>query len=231
MKTALREALAEARRTGTPVAIVTDLADGSQTLVSETAATGDLELGPELLAAADAMLANGTSGALPAPGRDLFLRVYATPWRMIITGAVHIAQHLAPMAAACGFAVSVVDPRTAFATPERFDGVRLVHRWADEFIAEEPLDRRAAVVALTHDPKLDDPALEAALRSSAFYIGALGSRRTHARRVDRLATAGFTAAEIARIHAPIGLDLGGRSPAEIAVAILAQILQSRYGKS
>ncbi len=230
MNAALREALAAARRAGTPVAVVTDLADGNQALLTETDTTGELDLDSELLAAAHAMLADGTSGALPSPGRDLFLRVYATPWRMNIIGAVHIAQHLGPMAAACGFAVSIIDPRAAFATAERFPDLRVVHRWADEFFADEPLDRRAAVVALTHDPKLDDPALEAALRSPAFYIGALGSRRTHARRVDRLTGAGFTASEITRIHAPIGLDLGGRTPAEIAVAVLAQILKSRYGR-
>ncbi len=231
MKPALHEALAAARRDSRPVALVTDLDAGAQALVEEAAVHGDLALDDAQRAAVRGMLADGVSGALADPARSLFVRVYATPFRLVVAGAVHVSQHLAPMAAACGYAVSIVDPRTAFATETRFPELRLVHAWPDEFLAAEPADRRTAVVTLSHDPKIDDPALIAALRSPAFYIGALGSRRTHALRTERLTEQGFSAADIARIHAPIGLDLGGRTPAEIAVAVLAQILQSRYGRS
>lgn len=221
-------ALADARRANVPVAVVTDLATGAHALLDEDdIVAGDLVLAPDQLERARTMLHEGASGPLD----EFFVRVYAAAWRMVICGAVHIAQHLAPMAAACGYGVTVVDPRTAFATADRFPDVRLVHQWADEFVAAEAIDRRTAVVALTHDPKLDDPAIEAALRAQGFYVGALGSRRTHAKRVERLLEKGFSETEIARIRAPIGLDLGGRTPAEIAVAVLAQVIQSRYRRT
>ncbi|MBY0431858.1 MAG: XdhC family protein, partial [Rhodospirillales bacterium] len=157
-----------------------------------------------------------------------FMRAYTPPRRLFLVGAVHIAQPLAPMAAACGWAVTIIDPRRAFATPERFPSLTLRHDYPDEAFAELGLNATDAVAALTHDPKIDDPALAAALRSPAFYIGALGSRRTHAQRLERLAARGFAADQLARIHGPIGLYLGGRQPAEIAVGILAQILHRRY---
>ena len=144
---------------------------------------------------------------------------------MIVVGAVHIAQSLVPMAALAGYDVTVVDPRRAFATDARFPGVTLSTDWPDDALTALDPDRRTAVVTLTHDPKLDDPALAVALRSTAFYIGALGSRRTHARRVERLREAGFNDKDIARIHAPIGLDIGAVSPAEISISILGQITE------
>ena len=146
---------------------------------------------------------------------------------MLLVGAVHIAQALGPMAALAGYGVSVIDPRRSFATDARFPGMALFHDWPDEAMAALGLDSRTAVVTLTHDPKLDDPALAAALRSPAFYIGALGSKRTQAARLSRMAEAGFTPADLARIHGPVGLSIGALSPAEIAVSILAQVTAVR----
>jgi xanthine dehydrogenase accessory factor len=159
-------------------------------------------------------------------GHSWFFTVYNPPLDLAIIGAVHMAQPLTRIAGLADYAVRVIDPRTAFATPERFPEVRLSHQWPDEALAAEPLTARSALVALTHDPKLDDPALAAALSSPAFYIGALGSKTTHAKRLERLKEAGFSEAQLGRIHGPIGLDIGARAPAEIAVAILAQMTQT-----
>jgi xanthine dehydrogenase accessory factor len=172
------------------------------------------------------MLVADKSGVL-AGTEDLFVRSYARPPRLIVVGAAHISQFLAPMAALAGFEVIVIDPRRAFASAERFPGVTLIDTWPDEAFRKLNLDSTTAVVTLTHDPKIDDPALIAALGSPVFYVGALGSKRTHAKRVDRLAEAGL-ADRAGRIHAPVGLDLGGRSPREIAVSILSQVIQVRY---
>lgn len=155
-----------------------------------------------------------------------FVAVHNPPLRMIIVGAVHIAQHLAPMARACGYAPVLIDPRGAFGSVARFPGEDIRDDWPDAAIAALAPDTRTAIVTLTHDPKLDDPAILATLRGDAFYIGCLGSTRTHAKRVARLAEAGFTEAEIGRIHAPVGLDIGAKSPAEIAVSIMAQVTQA-----
>lgn len=160
--------------------------------------------------------------------RELFLRVFAPRPRLVVIGAVHIAQYLLPMAEMAGFDVIVVDPRQAFASARRFPGARLVTSWPDKALQQLQLDEQTAVVTLTHDPKLDEPALRVALASPAFYIGALGSRKTHATRLERLRAAGFQEAQLQRICAPVGLDLGGRSPAEIALAIAAEAMQKRY---
>jgi xanthine dehydrogenase accessory factor len=162
-------------------------------------------------------------------GERGFVRVFNTPRRIAVVGAVHIAQELVPMAARAGFDVTVIDPRQAFASPERFPGVSLSTDWPDAALRALDIDPRTAVVTLTHDPKLDDPALDVALASEAFYVGALGSTRTQAKRVARLKQAGFTDAQIARIHGPIGLDIRAQSPAEIAVSILAQIIAVQRG--
>lgn len=154
-----------------------------------------------------------------------FLGVHNPPLRMAIVGAAHIAQALAPMARLAGYDVIVIDPREAFASPARFPGFRLSHDWPDAALSAYGLDGRTAVVTLTHDAKLDDPAIRTALRSGVFYLGSLGSTRTHASRVARLAAAGFDAGEIARIHGPVGADIGARAPAEIAVSILAQVTE------
>ncbi|WP_372892912.1 XdhC family protein [Rhodosalinus sp.] len=152
-----------------------------------------------------------------------FVAVHNPPLRLVVVGAVHIAQALVPMARLVGYDPMLIDPREAFGSEARFPGERILNDWPDEAVAAVGLDTRTAVVLLTHDPKLDDPALAQALRSPAFYIGALGSTRTHAKRVARLTEAGFTEAEIARIHAPVGLDIGAAGPAEIAVSVLAEM--------
>jgi xanthine dehydrogenase accessory factor len=199
--------------------LVTDITSGEQRLVREAAAEAD--------PLADLILERlrlGKSGMVEAEGRSLFLTVQVPPVKVVAIGAVHISQALAPMARVLDLDVTIVDPRTAFASPERFPDVPVLAEWPDEALPRLGLDRYTALVALTHDPKIDDPALTAALRAECFYIGALGSRKTHARRVERLTAAGFDEPELARIHAPIGLDIGAVSPAEIAVSILGEIV-------
>jgi xanthine dehydrogenase accessory factor len=208
------------------MALVTRLSDGCQALVERDVLCGDLPLSAELLAQVARCVRIERSGPLPQD-EDLFVRVYAGPPRLLVVGAVHVASALAPMASLAGFEVTVIDPRRAFASAERFPTVALDTEWPEEAMARLAVDARTAVVTLTHDPKLDDPALIAALNSPAFYVGALGSARTHAKRVQRLTEQGL-GDRVARIHAPVGLALGGRSPGEIAVAILAQIVQERY---
>jgi xanthine dehydrogenase accessory factor len=166
------------------------------------------------------------SGVAETPAGAVFTHIHNPPLRLAVIGAVHIAQHLVPMARACGYDVLVVDPREAFGSAERFPGTALSHDWPDEALAAFGLDTRTAVVTLTHDPKLDDPAIRATLGSEAFYLGCLGSTRTNAKRTARLTGAGLTPAQLARIHAPVGLDIGAATPAEIAVSIMAQITQT-----
>ncbi|MDA8255674.1 MAG: XdhC family protein [Betaproteobacteria bacterium] len=226
MKRAALERIAAARRLRQSLAVVTRLGDGAQCLLDGEACAGELQLSAEQLDLCCDLLRAGRSELLPG-GDSLFVRAYVPAPRLLIIGAVHIAQALAPMAAAAGFEVVVIDPRGAFASAERFPGVQLSDEWPDEALGRLGLDAATALVALSHDPKLDDPALELALPSALFYIGALGSRRTHEKRLERLRAAGL--GELTgRIHSPIGLDLGGRSPAEIAVSILAELIQVRY---
>ena len=165
------------------------------------------------------------SAPVEVEGQEWFLEVYNPPLDLAIVGAVHIAQALVPMAALAGYRVRIIDPRTAFATAERFPDVAISHEWPDEALTKAPLRHRSALVALTHDPKVDDPAISTALSSPCFYIGALGSKKTHAGRLERLKAHGFSDPELARIHGPIGLSIGARSPAEIAISILAEITQ------
>jgi xanthine dehydrogenase accessory factor len=226
MKREILARIAEAQRMRRPLAVVTRLRDGAQCLVDGASVEGELLPSPAQLEETRSLLASGRSAAL-ADADDLFVRAYTPAPRMLIVGAVHIAQALAPMADAAGFEVVVIDPRGAFASAERFPGIQLSAEWPDEALARLGLDAATALVALSHDPKLDDPALELALPSAAFYIGALGSRRTHEKRLERLRALGLDAL-LGRIHSPIGLNLGGRSPAEIAVAILAEVIQVRY---
>jgi xanthine dehydrogenase accessory factor len=173
-----------------------------------------------------ARLRSGKSGTVEHEGRRYFLTVQEPPVRLVVIGAVHISQALAPLAAIAGLDVTIVDPRTAFATAERFADVTLLAEWPDDAFRTVPLDRFTAVAALTHDPKIDDPALAAALRAACFYVGALGSRKTHAARLGRLGAQGFDEATLARIRAPIGLDIGAVSPAEIAVSVLGEVIAS-----
>jgi len=230
MKTALLDRLLADRAANIPAVLVTELGSGHQAIVHDDGApSGELALDEASLAEVRRALRNDESEILEAGGGKLFAQVHNPPPRLLLVGAVHISQALAPMAAMAGYGVSVIDPRRAFATDDRFPGISMRGDWPDEAMAALKPDRRTAVVTLTHDPKLDDPALQAALRSPAFYIGALGSRKTHGARLERLATAGFTPAEVARIHGPVGLSIGALSPAEIAVSVLAQITAVRRG--
>jgi xanthine dehydrogenase accessory factor len=201
-----------------PAFVITDMAGGEQRLVKAKDVAAD-PLAGEL----DKHLRMGKSGMVEVDGKKLFITVQAPTAKLVITGAVHISQALAPMARALDYDVTVVDPRTAFASPERFPDVPLIAEWPDVALPPLNVDQYTAFVALTHDPKIDDPALTHALERGCFYIGALGSRKTHAKRIDRLKQQGVSEAALARIHAPIGLDIGAVSPAEIAVSIIAEI--------
>ena len=227
MKADILEKLQDARTARRPVALATDLASGAQALLESGEVLGDVDLAGDALAAAVKLIERDTSGVVEAEGRRIFVHVHNPPSRLIIVGAVHISQALAPMAALMGYAVTIVDPRRAFATDARFPTVTLSDDWPDEAMQRLDPDRRTAVVTLTHDPKLDDPALMVALKSQAFYVGCLGSKRTHAKRVERLKAAGLADGEIARIHGPVGLSIHAISPAEIAVSILGQITEVR----
>jgi xanthine dehydrogenase accessory factor len=227
MKSETVAALQDARSKRRAVTLATRLSDAAETLIFPDRADGVMADDEALLAAARRAMGTGRSETVDLGGQKIFLNVYVPPARLIIVGAVHIAQSLAPMASMLDFDVTVVDPRRAFATDSRFPGVKVIQDWADEAFEQMGLDVSTAVVTLTHDPKLDDPALEAALKSDVFYIGALGSRKTHAKRKDRLAAAGITEEQFGRVHGPIGLNIGARSPAEIAVSILGQIVEVR----
>lgn len=222
MKVATLEALREARSAGRPVVLASRVEGMDEALL---APGGETRFAGRDLAAEVAEALRTDRPMLLGEGAErMFLNPFNPPLRLIVTGAVHIAQALAPMAKAAGYRVTVIDPRGAFATRERFPaGTGLVEDWPDEVLAASPPDARTAVVTLTHDPKIDDVALACALRSPAFFIGALGSRKTHAARRERLAAQGFDEATLARIHAPVGLPIGARSPVEIAIAILAQM--------
>lgn len=198
---------------------LTDLGDGRDRVIRE----GDPVAGP-LGEAVTAAFRSGRSGVAEAEERKFFLNVHLPPARIVVIGAVHISQALAQMAKVTGFDVLIIDPRTAFATEERFAGIDLVADWPEDVLKTGPLDAYTALVAVTHDPKIDDFPLSQALSTGCFYVGALGSRKTHAKRVERLKALGHSEAEIATISAPIGLDIGAASPAEIAVAILADIV-------
>ena len=223
MKLDLLERRLAAQQAGQTSVLVTDLKTGAQLLLGEGIALGDLTLGNEERAAINRAVIDDRSQTIDSPQGTLFVEVWSPPLRLIVVGAVHIAQTLARMAVQTGYDVTIIDPRSAFASAERFPGVTLATDWPDEVLPALKPDKRTAIVTLTHDPKIDDPALQAALRSDAFYIGALGSRRTHAKRGERLESAGFPAAAFARIHGPVGLDIGALTPGEIAVSILAQI--------
>ncbi|ABS64563.1 protein of unknown function DUF182 [Parvibaculum lavamentivorans DS-1] len=204
------------------VTLATRLTDGIQKLVYPS----DKSEETWLIKAVSEVQSSDKAAVVAGPDGDWFLNPFNPPLRLILVGAVHIAQPLARMGALAGYDVTVVDPRTSFASEARFPDMALVTDWPDEAMAALAPDARTAIVTLTHDPKLDDPALVAALRSPAFYIGALGSKKTHAARVARLTEAGFTEEEIARIHGPVGLAIGAKSPAEIAISIMAQITET-----
>jgi xanthine dehydrogenase accessory factor len=227
MKIETLAALQQARAKRNAVTLATRLSDAAEGLVYRDRVAGQLGADEAVVSAARRAMEIGRSETIEIGGQKIFLNVYVPPPRLIIVGAVHIAQTLAPMATMLEFDVTVVDPRGAWATSARFPGVKVIKEWADEAFQEMGLDVSTAVVTLTHDPKLDDPALESALKSDAFYIGALGSRKTHAKRKERLAEVGITDEMFARVHGPIGLNIGAKSPAEIAVSILGQIIEVR----
>lgn len=223
MKLPYLEKAIAASRAGTPAAIATNLVSGAQSLVEGGAITGDLVMDEAVRSAVEKAFAEDRSTTVETPSGAVFIEVFNPSLRCFIVGAVHIAQPLARMAAMLDYRVTVIDPRTAFATDARFPEIELSTEWPDEALQRLKPDKRSAVITLTHDPKLDDPALAEALKSQAFYIGALGSRKTHAARLRRLGELGFKDADFERIHGPVGLNIGAISPAEIAVAILGQV--------
>jgi xanthine dehydrogenase accessory factor len=220
MKLSLLTTLNAERAARRAVIVVTDVESGEQRLVKAADVAND-----PLRAVLAEHLRSGKSGMEETPQGRVFLTVYVPAAQVVAIGAVHISQALAPIARLLGYDVTIVDPRTAFATPERFPDVKVIAEWPDVALPPLNVDHYTAFVALTHDPKIDDPALLHALARDCFYIGALGSRKTHARRLERLKQQGVSDAGLTRIHAPIGLDIGAVSPAEIAVAIMAQITE------
>jgi xanthine dehydrogenase accessory factor len=209
------------RRARRAAVLVTNLDDGRDRVICE----GDQVAG-ELGEAIAAAFRSGKSRIAEADGTRFFLNAQLPPARIIVIGAVHISQAMAPMAQIAGFDVTIIDPRTAFASAERFPDVDLRSEWPEDVLRAVPLDGYTALVAVTHDPKIDDYPIKEALEAGSFYVGALGSRKTHSKRVERLLEAGLSQRQIDKIHAPIGLDIGAASPAEIAVAILAEIIKA-----
>jgi CTP:molybdopterin cytidylyltransferase MocA/xanthine/CO dehydrogenase XdhC/CoxF family maturation factor len=221
MQRVVLEQLMAARREGRVLVRALEVESGTEKLIDPALDTSPLGLAAGVAAEEDA------SRHATVEGRTWLLTVYNTPWELVLVGAVHIAQALAVLAGPAGYRVRVIDPRAPYAAPERFHDIALQREWPDEALADRPLTVRSALIALAHDPKLDDAALAVALRSPAFYIGALGSARTQARRLARLEAQGFSAADLSRIRGPVGLAIGARSPAEIAIAILAELVQRR----
>jgi CTP:molybdopterin cytidylyltransferase MocA len=216
--------LMTARREGRTLVRAVNLASGEEALVDPASDRSPLGKAAAAAARQDA------SQRIALEDSDWFLTPYSVPWEIVIVGAVHIAQALAALAIGSGYQVRVIDPRAPYATEERFPGIALERSWPDEALARRPLTAHSALVALAHDPKLDDAALMAALQSPAFYVGALGSTRTHARRLARLGAMGLTQDTLAKIHGPVGLAIGARSPAEIAIAILGDLIRQRRQK-
>jgi len=230
MRRAILEALLAAHRDARAVVLLTPFDGGPQRLLD----AGGLELlrltDPELAQVASESLATDRALVGRSEGIEVLVTPHNPPLRLVIIGAVHIAESLCRFAREAGYAVTVIDPRSAFARPERFPGVELIAQWPQQALPPLRPDSRTAVVLLTHDPKIDDPALRIVLATDAFYVGALGSTRTHARRLERLAGEGVDPAALARIHGPAGLAIGARTPAEIALSVLAQVTAVLRGK-
>jgi xanthine dehydrogenase accessory factor len=225
VKRSTLERLLEARAAKRPAAHLRWLRQGEEALVVAGEAVVGGPLAPEILDAVRSAHRRDKGTTIEPARGPLFIQVFNPPLRLIVVGAVHIAQSLVPMASLAGYDVTVVDPRRAFASDARFPGVDVRQDWPDEALEALQPDARTAVVTLTHDPKLDDPALDVALRSDAFYIAALGSKRTHAARLERLGALGHEAATLERIYGPAGLSIGAVSPAEIALAVTAEMTQ------
>jgi xanthine dehydrogenase accessory factor len=218
MKAEILAEILNARAQRKPVALVTALDSGHQRVVARDHAPDDI-----LAQVLDEAFRFDRSGVHKVPEGEFFVHIYNPPLRLVIIGAVHIAQAVIPIAKAAGYDIAVIDPRGAFATDERFPDIALHADWPDELLPKLGLDQRSAVLALTHDPKIDDPALHLALKSKVFYIGALGSKRTQGTRKQRLMDAGFGEKDIARIHGPIGIDIGAQGAPEIAISIMAEL--------
>jgi xanthine dehydrogenase accessory factor len=236
MKSGHLQALIDARGAKRECAFVTDLESGDEALLANGKADGELAISDALKAEVDVALAKGESRLVETDGQRFFVQVLVPRLRLAIIGAGHISQYLTSIAGMAGFDVTIIDPRTLYASEERFPGATINLEWPDEALEEMGLDKSSAVVALSHDPKLDEPALAMALKSDAFYVGGLGSRKTQAQRRDRMKEQGFTDADLDRIHGPVGLDIGALSPAEIAVSIVAEMIdvlrpeKKGYGK-
>jgi len=232
VKRELLGALVAARQKKQPTVLVRGLTSSKHCVVTRQQSLGDIDdIDAVVIDAAHKALDSDGARTIEAAGERYLLQTLASKPRMLIVGAVHIAQSLIPMAMQVGYEIVLIDPRTAFANPERFPDIQIDNRWPAEAMSDFELDARTAVVALSHDPKIDEPTLQAAMDSDVFYIGVLGSKANHAKRLERLAAAGYSKEKLGRIHGPIGLPLGGRSPAEIAVAILAQVIQARHQPS
>ena len=225
MKRALLQELLGMRQAKQPVALITLLESGAQALVSAETHSLPVDMGDAMLEAARTALRHDRSGIVETPSGEAFVHVFTPPRRMFIIGAVHIAQTLIPIAMLAGYEVLVIDPRRAFASDSRFPSVEVIKEWPDRALQRLMPDQQSAIIALTHDPKLDEPALRMALQTDAFYIGALGSKKTQAARRERLRAAGFDERTLARIHGPIGLDVGAKTPAEIAISIMGEVTQ------
>ncbi len=215
-------ALNQARRERCAAIVISDLAGGMQEILLE----GEPVTRPDIAREVKRRFGSGKSGLVETGGREFFFNVHMPAPRLVIIGAVHISQVLASISRLAGFDTVVIDPRAAFATPERFAGATVYAEWPEEVLVKTPLDSFTAMAVLAHDPKIDDFPLMAALQAKCFYVGALGSRKTHAKRVGRLREAGVVAEDIARIHAPIGLDIAAANPAEIAVAVMAEVIDA-----
>lgn len=229
MRQGMAHALLAARREARAVALYTPLDGGVQRLLDQPGLELLALTEPELAAAGREALASDRAQLLGEAGSEVLITPHNPPLRLVVVGAVHISEALCSMAREAGYAVTVIDPRSAFLRPERFPDVQLLDQWPQQAFAQIRPDARTAVVLLTHDPKIDDPALLAVLPTPAFYVGALGSTRTHAKRLLRLEAAGVSAADRARIHGPAGLNIGARTPAEIAISVLAQITLALRG--
>jgi xanthine dehydrogenase accessory factor len=228
VKRELLGALVAAQQRNEPAVLVRGLTSGAQLMVTRQelyGETGDVD--PAIVDAARAALDSDGARAIDVAGERYLVQTLAGKPRMIIVGAVHIAQSLIPLVVHAGYDILLIDPRTAFANPKRFPDIDIDNRWPVEAMSDLELDARTAIVVLSHDPKIDEPALQAAMDSNVFYIGVLGSKGNHAKRLERLAANGYSKEQLSRVHGPIGLPLGGRSPVEIAVAILAEVIQSR----
>ncbi len=222
MQAEIIAALNKARHNRQAAIVVSNLESGTQAMYLENDTVSDPEISREVTL----RLRSGKSGIARIEGREVFFNAHIPAPRLVIIGAVHISQALAPISRIAGFDTVVIDPRTAFATKERFPGIALYSDWPEEILQREPLDAYTALAAVTHDPKIDDFPLISAIRKGCFYIGALGSRKTHAKRVERLTSAGISPQEIAKIHAPIGVDIAASNPAEIAVSVMAEVIDA-----